>query len=103
MTEIQRRIAKVLDQKYSHIYSAGPGGLDVTYVYMESKLTIDSFVAKTEWKDEQEKAIEQFKINADGKKPLISPIIIRIQQEEDLDEDEPPTKIARQADSDMMF
>lgn len=103
MQEIQKRMAKVMDQKYSPLYSAGPGGLDVPYVYTESKHTVKVFTEKTEWKKDQIEALEKFKIIADGKKPIISPIIIRIKQEEDLDEDEPPTKIARHTDTDMMF
>ena len=103
MTEIQRRLAKVLDQKYSHIYSAGPGGLDVPFVYMENKRAVDNFVEKTEWKADQESAVEKFEIIANGKKPIISPIIVRIQQENEVDEDEPPAKMARPSDIDMMF
>ena len=103
MTEIQRRIAKVLEQKYYHIYSAGPGGLDVPYVYMERKHVVKTFVKKTEWNDDQKDAKKKFEIIASGKKPLVSPIIVRIQQEEELDDDEPPSKIPRQADTEMMF
>ena len=103
MTEIQRRMAKTLEMKYHHIYSAGPGGLDVPYVYMERKTTINEFVDKTEWKTDQQDAIKKFEFVANGKNPIVSPIIIRIQQEEDIDEDEPPAKLPRRSDTDMMF
>ena len=103
MTEIQRRIAKVLGDRFSHICSAGPGGLDIPYVYMERTNTVNAAVEVTEWKAQQENSLKQFKeISAASRKIIMPPIIIQL-KEDDLEEDEPPIKMSRREDTDMIL
>ena len=103
MTEIQRRMAKVLGDKFSHMYSAGPGGLDIPFVYMERTNTVECFSNKSEWGSQQKTALNKFKRQAaDDEKIILPPIIIKL-KEDDLDEDEPPVKMSRREDSEMLF